>query len=60
MTSDELDSIRTSREEYIAMNTFLSASFSSAVAAGFQGNGTQRPSLESVIFEIKINFSTLT
>ncbi|CAF3902839.1 unnamed protein product [Rotaria sp. Silwood1] len=57
---DELNSIRTNQSGYIAMNTFLSTSLSSAVAADFQGNGDQRPFLESVIFEIKIDFSTLT
>jgi tetratricopeptide (TPR) repeat protein len=57
---DEIDFIRSNKNGYIAMNTFLSTSLSSSVAANFQGNGEQRPFFESVMFEIKIDFSTLT
>ncbi|UJR17217.1 hypothetical protein I4U23_004112 [Adineta vaga] len=49
---EELQNLKDNIDGRIAMNSFLSASLSSDIALGFTGNGTGRPMVESVLFEI--------
>ena len=52
LTVKELEQFKENINGRIAMNSFLSTSTSSDVALGFAGNGTGRPFIESVLFEI--------
>ncbi|CAF1592262.1 unnamed protein product, partial [Didymodactylos carnosus] len=54
---DELNKLKENINGYLSMNTFLSASTSSEVALMYSGDGEDRPTLESVIFEIEISTS---
>ena len=54
ISKDELDFINNHIRSYIMFKTFWSASADRAVAELYAGNGEQRPSKESVIFQIKI------
>ncbi|CAF0830058.1 unnamed protein product [Adineta steineri] len=60
MSATELKKIQDNIGGFIAINTFLSTTTSSAVAASFAGDGSGRPLLESVIFEIDIDPSKTT
>jgi tetratricopeptide (TPR) repeat protein len=58
MSLSELDKLKNNADGYCSINTFLSTTTSCAVAVSFAGSGGGRPTLESVVFEIKINFNT--
>ena len=53
LTVAELNKLKTNIHGQIAMNSFTSTSTSSAIALNFAGNGTGRPLIESVLFEIE-------
>ncbi|CAF4090790.1 unnamed protein product [Rotaria sp. Silwood2] len=53
LTISELTKLKGNINGRIAMNSFTSTSLSSATALEFAGNGTGRPLIESVLFEIE-------
>jgi len=53
LTITELNKMKDNINGRIAMNSFTSTSLSSAIALDFAGNGTGRPVIESVLFEIE-------
>ncbi|CAF3999473.1 unnamed protein product [Adineta steineri] len=53
LTLAELNKLKDNINGRVAMNSFISTSLSSAVAVDFAGNGTGRPLIESVLFEIE-------
>lgn len=52
LTVEELKIFQQNIGKRIAMNSFLSTSISSDVALSFAGNGTGRPFIESILFEV--------
>ncbi|CAF4611916.1 unnamed protein product [Rotaria socialis] len=52
LTVTELQKLKSNTNGRIAMNSFLSTSTSSSIALGFSGNGSGRPLVKPVFFEI--------
>ncbi|CAF1264136.1 unnamed protein product [Adineta ricciae] len=55
LTSNELKVLKSNINCIISMNTFLSATTNLDVALMFAGNGSERPLIESVLFQITID-----
>jgi tetratricopeptide (TPR) repeat protein len=59
VSSYELQRLKNNVHGLVSMNTFISTSNDTFLAFVFSGEGLERPLLESVVFEIKINPSIL-
>lgn len=55
MYASEFKKIEDNIGGFISINTFFSTTTSSAIAAGFVGDGSGRPLLETVMFEIDVD-----
>ncbi|CAF0719528.1 unnamed protein product [Adineta steineri] len=57
LTQNELQFLKLNINSFISMNTFLSTTINKEAALMFAGDGSERPQIESVIFEIIIDIS---
>ncbi|CAF1364687.1 unnamed protein product [Rotaria sp. Silwood1] len=57
MAADEFTKLKNNINGFISINTFFSTSYSSTVAFEFAGDGSRRPTFESVYFEIELSLN---
>ncbi|CAF4604676.1 unnamed protein product [Rotaria socialis] len=59
MSNDEFQTIRNCQNGRIATNTYLSTTFDKDVAVIYAGDGSARPEIESILFEITVDNKSL-